>query len=263
MMQTLTLTTDFKTRISRVQLNRPETHNAFNEVLIKELTDTFLMLMNDNHTEIIILSGSGKSFCAGADLNWMGAMVSYTRAQNVEDAQAMAEMFEVIDVCQKPVLGQVHGAALGGGAGLAAVCDWVAVAPEATFAFSEVKLGLIPSVISPYVVRKIGYSHARALFVSGERFDAETALRIGLTHKIVPADQLEKTVDAMAKSLLKNGRCAMAESKALLRALPEMPHAEARVFTVNKIADIRVGPEAQEGIKAFLEKRRPSYVEAD
>lgn len=245
--------------VARVILNRPEVHNAFNEALIQALTETFEALGKDDTVRVVVLMGVGKSFCAGADLQWMGKMVAYSFQENLEDARALARMFEVIDHCPKPVIGRVHGAAMGGGAGLLAVCDVVVAVPEARFAFSEVKLGLIPSVIAPYVVRRIGYGHARALFITGERFDAETALRIGLVQRVVPLEALDEAVDALVRECRANGPIAMASAKMLLHATQVLPLDELRSLTIARIAELRVSSEGQEGIRAFLEKRQPNF----
>ncbi len=245
--------------VAQVVLNRPEVHNAFNEELIAELTRLFEHLSEREEVRVIVLRGEGKSFCAGADLNWMGKMANYTYQENLEDARTLARMFETLDHCPKPVVARVHGAAMGGGAGLVAVCDIAIATPEAQFAFSEVKLGLIPAVIAPYVVRRIGYGHARALFVSGERFDAETALRIGLVHKVVPASELEESLQKVIEGLKANGPVAMASAKMLLHATQVLPPDELRSLTVARIAELRVSPEGQEGIRAFLEKRKPNF----
>lgn len=245
--------------VARVVLNRPELHNAFDEGLIQSLTQTFEALREDDSVRVVMLMGEGRSFCAGADLNWMGKMVHYSFQENLEDARALARMFEAIDHCPKPVVGRVHGAAMGGGAGLVAVCDVAVTVPSAKFAFSEVKLGLIPSVIAPYVVRKIGMGHARALFITGERFDAETALRIGLVHRVVPPESLDEAVNALVQECLSNGPIAMASAKMLLHATQTLPPDELRSLTIARIAELRVSPEGQEGIRAFLEKRKPNF----
>jgi methylglutaconyl-CoA hydratase len=250
---------DKREQTATVRLNRPVLHNAFNEQLIAELTHAFRTFGADDSVRIILLAAEGKSFCAGADLNWMGAMVNYSREQNVQDASAMADMFEAIDACPKPVIARVHGAAMGGGIGLVAACDLAFTVPEAKFAFSEVKLGIIPAVISPYVVRKIGYGHARALFLTGERFDAETAFRIGLLHRILPAGELDAGIQASINAMLRNGPQAMAAVKSLLREIAEHSQDEVRELTIRQIADLRVSPEGQEGIRAFLEKREPGF----
>ncbi len=245
--------------VAQVVLNRPEVHNAFNEELIARLTQVFEQLGERNDVRVIVLRGEGKSFCAGADLNWMGKMVNYSYQENLEDARALARMFETIDHCPKPVVARVHGSALGGGAGLVAVCDIAIATASARFAFSEVKLGLIPSVIAPYVVRRIGYGHARALFLTGERFDAETALRIGLVHQVVSESELDSALNTTLTELKKNGPIAMASAKMLLHATQVLPPDELRSLTVARIAELRVSPEGQEGIRAFLEKRKPNF----
>ncbi|MCS7272942.1 MAG: enoyl-CoA hydratase/isomerase family protein [Fimbriimonadales bacterium] len=254
-----TVTIERTPPITRITLNRPEVHNAFNETLIAELTEAFEALRDDDATRVVVLQGAGKSFCAGADLNWMGKMVNYSFAENLEDARALARMFETLDHCPKPVVGRIHGAAIGGGAGLVAVCDVAIATPAAQFAFSEVKLGLIPAVIAPYVLRKIGYGNARALFITGERFSAETALRIGLIHRLVPEEQLDAEVDAVVQNLLQNGPNAMTAAKMLLHAALTLPHDEFRSLTIARIAELRVSEEGQEGIRAFLEKRKPKF----
>ncbi|MEN3001222.1 MAG: enoyl-CoA hydratase/isomerase family protein [Armatimonadota bacterium] len=246
--------------VAHVSLNRPEVHNAFHPDLIARLTETFEQLREREDVRVIVLRGEGASFCAGADLNWMSAMANYSYAQNLDDARALARMFEVIDHCPKPVIARVHGAAMGGGVGLVAVCDLAVATPEARFAFSEVKLGLIPAVIAPYVVRKIGYGHARALFLTGERFDAETALRVGLVHRVVPAEQLDEAIQQIVANLLQNGPQAMAAAKMLLHATQTLPVDELRSLTIARIAELRVSPEGQEGIRAFLEKRKPNFA---
>jgi len=246
--------------VAQVTLNRPEVHNAFNAELVARLTETFEGLRARDDVRVVVLRGEGASFCAGADLNWMSAMVNYSYAQNLDDARALARMFEVIDHCPKPVIARVHGAAMGGGVGLVAVCDLAFATPEARFAFSEVKLGLIPAVVAPYVVRKIGYGHARALFMTGERFDAETALRIGLVHRVVPAEQLDEAIQQAIANLMQNGPQAMASAKMLLHATQTLPVDELRSLTIARIAELRISPEGQEGIRAFLEKRKPSFA---
>ncbi|GBC92967.1 Enoyl-CoA-hydratase [bacterium HR15] len=246
--------------VAQVTLNRPEVHNAFNAELVTCLTETFEALREREEVRVIVLQGKGSSFCAGADLNWMSDIANYSYAQNLDDARALARMFETIDHCPKPVIARVHGAAMGGGVGLVAVCDIAVATPQARFAFSEVKLGLIPAVIAPYVVRKIGYGHARALFLTGERFDAETALRIGLVHRVVPAEQLDETIQQLIAHLLQNGPQAMASAKMLLHATQTLPLDELRSLTIARIAELRVSPEGQEGIRAFLEKRKPNFA---
>lgn len=240
--------------IARIHLHRPEVHNAFNEQLIKELTEVFEKFGKASWIEAIVLTGNGKSFCAGADLEWMGKMVGYSHDENLADAKALQTLFETIAQCPKVVIAAVNGAAMGGGAGLVAACDYAIASDKATFAFSEVKLGIIPAVISPFVVEKIGLGAARAYFTTGRRFDAATALRLGLVQEVVPGEDLAAAVNSVLTDACSAGPKAIAASKQLLRGL-----AEGTADTAEAIASIRVSPEGQEGIRAFLEKRKPVW----
>jgi methylglutaconyl-CoA hydratase len=233
-----------------VTLNRPEVHNAFNDELIAEAIDVFRDIDRRN-VRAVVLRGSGANFCAGADVNWMSRMVSYTRDENVRDSAQLAKMYALINECPTPVVGRIHGAAIGGGVGLVAVCDIAVAAPGAKFGLSEVKLGILPAVISPYVIAKIGQTHARALFLTGERFDAEIALRIGLVHQV--ADDLDAAVDTVVGELLSAGPQAARWAKRLVRERPDGPE------TARWIAERRTSEEGQEGLRAFLEKRRASW----
>src|SRR3954452_12320745 len=196
-----------------VTLNRPDVHNAFNEELIGEAIDLFGGIA-ESTARVVVLRGTGANFCAGADLNWMSRMVSYTRDENVRDSALLAKMYSLIDACPIPVIGRIQGAAIGGGVGLVAVCDIVLAAKDCKFGLSEVKLGILPAVISPYVISKIGRSHARALFLTGERFDVERVLRIGLVHRVV--DDLDVAVDETLKQLTTSGPEAVRECKKLI-----------------------------------------------
>jgi methylglutaconyl-CoA hydratase len=228
--------------------------NAFNEDLIAETTAWALRAAADERLRAVVIRGAGPAFCAGADLAWMAKMASYSRDDNLLDARAAAAMFEAINTLPVPVIARVHGAALGGGAGLAAVAD-IAIADEiATFGFTEVKLGLIPAIIAPYVLAKIGSSAARELFVTGKRFGAERAREIGLVHAVVPADQLDRTVQQYLDDILTSGRDAIAAAKALLRQIAHRSAIEATPLTAEAIAMRRVSPEAQERMRAFLKK---------
>jgi methylglutaconyl-CoA hydratase len=248
--------------IARVTLNRPQLHNAFDEALIAELAQTFQDLGEDETTRAVVLAGAGKSFSAGADLNWMKRAAGYDEEQNRADARALELMLRTIDDCPKPVVAMVQGAAIGGGLGLVAACD-VAVAGEAAqFATSEVRLGIVPAVISPFVVRAIGARQARRYFLTAERFGAEEARRIGLVHEAVPTAELEARVAAVLAEILKGGPEALASAKQLVRLVEMMPQggsilAEA---TVGAIAEHRASPEGKEGIAAFLEKRKPAWI---
>lgn len=247
-------------RVARVVLARAELRNAFDETLIDELTRAFEGLSADPSVRVIVLSGEGKAFCAGADLNWMKRMVGYTLEENRRDSGALAAMYAAVDSCPKPVVGKVHGAALGGGTGLVAVCD-VAVAAEGTlFGTTEVRLGIVPAVISPYVVRKIGEGNARRWFLTGERLDADDALRAGLVHRVVPADRLDAAVEETVVSLLLGGPQAQAWAKTLARTMGRLPAGEAQRRAIDLIVERRVSPEGQEGMRAFLEKRLAAWT---
>lgn len=247
--------------VARVRLNRPEIKNAFNGALIADLSAAFKTLERDSSIRAVILSGEGDCFCAGADLNWMKSMAGSLRKSNEADARALAKLLAQIDCFPKPVIGRIHGAAIGGGMGLVAVCD-IAVAAEGTvFGLSEVKLGLAPAVISPFVISKIGVSQARRYFLTGERFKTETALKIGFIHEAVPLYSLEARVEEMAREILSSGPEAVKACKDLIRRVGAGSPRPSSVqeYTAKKIATLRVSPEGQEGMKAFLEKRKPIW----
>ncbi len=246
-----------------VTMARPEVHNAFNEGLIDELRDVFDQLDGDDTIRAVVLAGEGPSFCAGADLHWMRASLDYTHDENVNDALRMADMFRAIDNCRHPVIARIHGAALGGGSGLAAVCDIVIAAETARFGFTEARLGIAPAVISPFVVRKIGQSHARSLFVTAERFDAARALAIGLVHRVVPLDELDLAVEAALRHIGQCGPAGARAGKLVAKTVTLLGDEEAREMTAATIAGLRVAPEGQEGIRAFLEKRKSTWVRDD
>ena len=245
--------------VATVTLARPELHNAFNPAMIDELTACFSALAQDPDVRVVVLAGDGRSFCAGADIQWMRESLAYTREENLADADRLATMYETIDALPKPLIGRVNGAAIGGGAGLVACCNVAICVEQATFGFAEVKLGLVPAVITRFVVPKIGASHARALFLSGARFGAGRAAAIGLVHEVVPADGLDAAVSAAVAEMLSSGPEAIARAKALIAALDLLPEAERRAYTVAAIAEARLGEEGQAGLSAFLEKRRPPW----
>lgn len=245
--------------VATLTLNRPGLHNAFNAQLIEELRAACEGLRGEPGLRVLVLRGAGPSFCAGADLAWMRASLDYTRAENLADAERLDAMFAALNGLPLAVVGRVHGAALGGGAGLAACCDLVVAAEGATFGFTEARLGLLPAVIARYVVPKIGAGHARALFVSARRFGAPHALAIGLAHEVVPEEQLDAAVERTVAELLKCGPEAVAACKALVAAVTALPPDEARAYAVDAIAGARTGAEGQEGLRAFLEKRAPSW----
>jgi methylglutaconyl-CoA hydratase len=246
--------------IAAVTLNRPAVRNAFNAELIGALREAFAALSADEGVRSVVLAGAGKTFCGGADVNWMGDSLDLSAADNIRDAEAMSDMFRAIDRCPKPVIGRIHGAALGGGAGLAAVCDIVVSSAETVFGFTETKLGIIPAVISPFVLAKIGASAARALFLSGARFDAERAQRIGLVHEVVPFDDLDASIESIEIEFATAGPTAVAAAKQLIAAVRETPYAETKALTAQAIAQQRISPEGQEGLRAFLERRPASWV---
>lgn len=253
------LTTRRDGPVEHVTLNRPDVRNAFNEVVIEELTRWAEATAADSAVRCGVLSGAGKVFCAGADLTWMSRMVSYTPEENVRDARAAAHMFSALDGLPFPLIGRVHGAALGGGSGLAAVCDIVVADEGAVFGFTEVKLGIMPAMISPYALAKIGRSAARELFLTGMRFSAQRAKEIGLVHAVVPLDRLDAKVQEYVTETLSAGPEAIAASKALIpKVFPRLAQ-DAIEITADAIARRRVSPEGQEGMKAFLEKRKARW----
>jgi len=247
--------------IGIVTLNRPDVHNAFNEVLIAELTQAARQLGDDERVRVMILTGSGTSFCAGADLNWMKKMAGYSRAQNVADAAGLAEMLRTLNEVPKPTLARVHGPALGGGVGLVACCDIAIAAAEATFGFTESKLGLVPATIAPYVIEAIGARQARRYFLTAERFEAAEAYRIGLVHDIVPMGQLDDRINETLGPLLLAGPNAQRECKALIRAVAHRPvDDEVIADTVRRIAAVRASPEGKQGVAAYLGKRSAAWI---
>ncbi|MCA1939603.1 MAG: enoyl-CoA hydratase/isomerase family protein [Caenispirillum bisanense] len=249
--------------VATVTMNRPEVHNAFDDVLIGRITKAFEDLGADESVRVVVLASKGPSFSAGADLNWMKRMAGYTRDQNVEDALGLAAMCRAIDTCPKPTIALVQGAAFGGGVGLVACCDIAIGTTHAKFMLSEVKLGLIPAVISPYVVRAMGARAARRYFLTAERIEAADAQRLGLLHEVVEDDEdLASAGARMAATLLANGPRAMAEAKALVDAVVDRP-IDATVIqdTAQRIADTRASGEGREGVSAFLEKRKPAWVQ--
>ncbi len=248
--------------IARVTLSRPERHNAFDASLIADLRAAFGALERDSPTELraVVLAGQGQTFCAGADIDWMRAAMALDVEGNEQDAMAMAEMFETIDTCPVPVITRVQGAALGGGMGLCAVSDLVIAESGARFGFTETRLGILPAVISPFVIAKIGESHARALFPGGKRFDALRAQRIGLVHEVVEGEAaLDLAVDAAIADVLAAGPTAVRAAKAIVREVRGLGHGSSKWHTARVIARQRTSPEAQEGFGAFNENRRPAW----
>ena len=257
------LTTTRDGPVEYLTLNRPDVRNAFNEEVIAELTDWAARTTRDGGADgvrAVVLSGAGKTFCAGADVTWMAKTVAYTEAANMEDAMAASRMFAALDSLPVPLIGRVHGGAIGGGAGLCAVCDIVVAEEDAVFGFTEVRLGILPAVISPFALAKIGRSAARELFLTGSRFPAARAQAIGLVHAVVPATQLDSTVSQYVQEILAAAPEAIAAAKALVARVWARPLDEAMTITATAIATRRVSPEGQEGLRAFLEKRRPGWI---
>ena len=254
---------DVREAIALVTLSRPEVHNAFDATLIAELTQALKALDRDETVRAIVILGDGRSFCAGADLNWMKEMAGYSRAENLADAKALAQMLGTLYGLSKPTIARVHGSTFGGGVGLVACCDIAFAAQDSTFALSEAKLGLIPATIGPYVVEAIGARVARRYFLSAERFTAAEAYRIGLVHEIYPLDELDARINELLGALLVAGPGAQAEAKALIRAVAGRPIDDAVVAdTAVRIARVRGSPEGREGVAAFLEKRSAAWVPA-
>ena len=248
--------------VVRVTLSRPEVHNAFNAELIGELRTLFRRFEDEppERLRAVVLAGDGPSFCAGADVNWMRASMGLSKEQNEQDAMVMAEMFDAIDRCPAPVVARVQGAALGGGMGLCAVSDLVIAEAGAKFGFTETRLGILPAVIAPFVIAKIGETHARALFPGGRRFDATRALRVGLVHEVVEGDDaLDRSVETAVSDLLAAGPTAARAAKAIVREVRGLPHESTRWHTARRIATQRTSAEGQEGLRAFLEKREPGW----
>ena len=246
--------------VERVTLNRPGVRNAFNDVVIAELTAWAAAVGADPQVRVAVLAGAGATFCAGADVEWMSRMLRYSADENRADAAAMAAMFEALDTLAVPLVGRVQGAALGGGAGLAAVCDIVVAEDAAMFGFTEVRLGVLPAVISPFAIAKIGVSAARELFLTGARFDALKARAIGLVHAVEPASNLDSRVDAYVHDLLHGAPSAIARAKTIIPQVAGRLPASVRSLTSSTIAEQRVAADGQEGLHAFLEKRRPRWV---
>jgi methylglutaconyl-CoA hydratase len=245
--------------VEYLTLNRPDVRNAFNETVIQELTAWAEAMADDETVRVAVLAGAGPAFCAGADLTWMTRMAAYTQAENVRDATAAAKMYSLIDRLPIALIGRIHGAALGGGAGLAAICDIVVAEDRTSFGFTEVKLGILPAIVSPYVLAKIGASAARELFLTGMRFDAARAKEIGLVHAVVPADQLDQRVASYVREILSAAPEAIATAKELLKKVAERPVQDTIGLTADTIAARRASLEGQEGMRAFLEKRKASW----
>jgi len=256
------LVIDHQGPIGIITLNRPERHNAFDDVLIASLTEALRDMEADASLRVVVLSGAGASFSAGADLGWMKRMAGFSREENVQDAMGLGALMRTLAHLAKPTIARVHGAAYGGGVGLVACCDIAVALQGATFSFSEAKLGLIPAVISPYVIAAIGERAARRYFLTAERFDAAEAWRLGLVHDLATTpDDLDDKIGDVIEALLACGPAAQRESKELIRAVAHRPvMSDVIQDTAERIARVRASPEGREGVAAFLGKRKPSWV---
>lgn len=260
-----TIRVESEGEILRVVMSRPDVHNAFNEHLIADLTQAFLKIGSDalgeNPPRVVVLTGEGKSFSSGADLKWMGKMKDYTFKENMEDAQALAELMYRIYTCPVPTIARVNGATIGGGVGLLSACDIAVSSDKAVFSLSEVKFGIVPACIAPYVIGRVGQRAAREYFLTGERFSAERALEIGLVNRVVPQEKLDDKIGELTDRLITSGPQALKMAKELIREVPGMPPEKYKHYTAEMIAKLRVSDEGQEGIRAFFEKRKPSWAE--
>jgi len=256
------LKVDIHKPIASVLLDRPDIHNAFNDELVKLVTDAFTELGARDDVRVIVLRGNGKSFCAGADLNWMKRMIHYSREQNIEDARAVGRMYLTIANCPKPVIARVHGAALGGGAGLVAACD-IGIAMESVqFGFTEVKLGIIPAIIAPFVIARVGPGRAREFFITGERFLAPVALNIGLIQHVATHEAaLDGLIDSKISQILTSAPGAIAAAKELVFGVAARTLASSLEFAADAIARARTADEGQAGMQAFLERQKPPWIE--
>ncbi len=248
-------------KLASVTLNRPDVRNAFNETTIAEIALAFDELGRDDTVRAIVLAANGPAFCAGADLNWMKKMAGYSHAENNADALQLADMLRTIYLCPKPVVARVQGDCYAGGMGLVAACDIIVAVNEANFCLSEVKLGLIPATISPYVIKAMGENAARRYFLTAERFSAQEAHRIGFAHEVVDAAELDAKVASIVKALVSNSPNAVKEAKKLVRDVAGQPVTGALLAdTAERIAHIRASTEGREGVASFLEKRKPGWL---
>lgn len=256
-----TIVFDVQENVAQVVFDRPDVHNAFNDTMINELSAVFEDIEKRSDVRVVIVTGKGKSFCAGADLNWMRRVKDYSYEDNLKESLDLAEMLYKIYASPKPTIARVNGAAIGGGTGLVAVCDIAIAVDRAKFSFSEVKLGLIPACISPYVLKKCGEGRCREFFLTGERLTAERAHAAGLVNAIVPLEEIDTHIENITSLLISSGPEAITKCKELLRNVADMSLEDAKKFTAEVIAQLRISDEGQEGMNAFLEKRRPRWAE--
>ncbi len=260
-MQLETLKYEKDGRVGRITFNRPEIHNAFNSTVIYEMSSLFDEMATDNDLRVVVLTGAGKSFCAGADLNWMRGVIKQSFEENLKESNDLADLFWQMYTFKRPVVGRINGAAIGGGTGFVALCDIAIAARSAVFSFSEVKIGVVPACIGPYVIKKMGEGKARELFITGERMKGDRAYEVGLVNKSVDDDHLDDEVYKVVEALLSSGPEAVAVAKRLVSEVPGMTPERFRPFTAEMIAKLRVSDEGQEGMDAFLNKRKPNWVE--
>lgn len=246
-------------KVANITFNRPEIHNAFNSTVIREMAAVLTEIDQDSELRVVVLTGKGKSFCAGADMNWMKDVVEQPYEKNLAESNELSDLFDQIYSFRLPVIGKINGAAVGGGTGFVAACDIAIAIRSAKFSFSEVKIGLVPACIGPYVIKKMGEGKARELFITGERMPAERACEVGLINKVVDDDQLDTAVDELVESLLSSGPNAVTNAKKLISVLPLMSREEYKPYTAKLIADLRKSDEGQEGMNAFLNKRKPKW----
>jgi methylglutaconyl-CoA hydratase len=257
--QTVLIQTDQR-GVATVTLNNPAKHNVFDDKTIEDLTAAFEQISTSKDVRVMILAATGKNFCAGGDLAWMKRMAKYSYDENLNDSKVLARMFKILNFLTVPTIARVQGVAFGGGVGLVSCCDMAVATPDASFSLSEVKIGLIPAVISPYVVAAIGQRAARRYFTTAERFDAQTAFKLGLVSKVVEKEQLNSEIDKLAETLLANSPTAIVDAKQLIFDVAGRKIDDELIdFTCERIADIRVSANGQEGLSAFLEKRKPTW----
>jgi methylglutaconyl-CoA hydratase len=259
-MKYTTIRTESTNTVFRVILNRPEIRNAFDDRMIMELTDVFENLKKKDDIRVVVLSGEGKTFCSGADISWMKRQVSYTFDENLRDAIKLSIMLDLMYNCTRPVVAKVQGAAIGGGTGLVAVADIAIAATDTVFSFSEVKIGLVPACISPYVLKKVGEAHSSEFFITGERLSAERVKGAGLVCRVIPPEELDSEVEKVVAQLLRSGPKAVQMCKEMIRKVPIMPVSEMKTYTARLIAELRVSDEGQEGMSAYFEKRIPKWA---
>jgi len=246
--------------VATITLNSPEKHNAFDDTIIAKISQLCSEIADNSDIKIVVLASTGKSFCAGADLNWMKKMASYSHEQNMVDANALAQMFRALNFLPQPTIAKIQGAAFGGGVGLASCCDMVWASEKASFCLSEVKLGLIPATISPYVINAIGQKACRRYFLTAERFSAEKAMTLGLVNEVVPLEKLDESVNDLVNMLLNNGPQALKLAKQLALDIAYQDiNDELITITSERIASVRVSPEGQEGLSSFFEKRSANW----